>query len=181
MSAAGNILPPRRPPSWWRRNRVALIALALLVPLTFGVIGAREWWTRFEDRPVFPSEVSVGEVTAGAQWAGAEITDITARVDRDVPEGTRVLLVRLDVEPLQDAVGCRNPVLRELDGEHREWSAASGSLMPRGADAVTECPDDSAAPFELVIPYVVPADAGALALDVDVAVIRPGFLRFPLG
>lgn len=181
MSNADNILPRPARRSWWSRHRAALVALAVLVPLTFGIIGVQEWWTRFQDRPVFPLSAVAGDTTAGATWDRVSLSDITSRVDRDIPEGARVLLVELRVIPEGEAVECATPALRERDGERREWEAGSSSLIPDDTGTVTRCPTDSAAPFEIAAAYVVPADASeALALDVTVHSIRPGFLRFDL-
>jgi hypothetical protein len=174
--------------SWWRRNSAALIALAVLVPATVTAIGWREWSATYEvsSQYVRPVVVAEGEDTiefAGATWGPVTSGTFTADDGLPVPEGAEVIAVKIPVrnnDP-DDLIGCPSPVLVE-QSTGRQWSEMSIALdLDYDPDAPTLCSTDSAAPYEMLVPFIVPEDAvGPFWIDVMPYGEGPGFVRFSI-
>lgn len=174
---------PTKRDSWWRRNTVALIALALLVPATAAAVGWQEWYQYFGfgARAVTPVVVPEDETTdlAGAAWGpirGGEIDDVSGL---DVPEKTRLIAVAVPVDPESEGVGCEAPVLVE-QSTGREWSPVRAEIgLDWSADEPETCLSEQASPYELIVPFVVPADVEG-PFWVDIRPYRAGgsFVRF---
>jgi len=174
---------PARPPSWWRRNRLALVALAILVPATAFAVGWQEWrqYFAFDGRPVTPIAVEEGDSkdTAGASWGpvrGGEITDVAGL---DVPPDTRLIAVAVPADPDTDGLICDTPVLVEQK-TGREWRPVRSEIGLESDPTEPErCMPDQTSPYELVVPFVVPDDVeGPFWVDVWPQRAGGSFLRF---
>lgn len=164
--------------AWWRRNGIALLALAVLVPV--GGIGIaqheRTALAGSGEDPVSPGAsgvVDLAGITVGPARAEFE------RVD-GAPSGTRVVTVHLPVDTHGDDMSCLPPVLREADGLQRSWreSALELGLDAFDAEQPTSCPADAGRWFTLVTSYLVPVDAtGPFHVDLTWADALPGFAR----
>lgn len=164
---------------WWRRNAAALIALAVLVPATFGVIVLNEASTNATRAHVVPIEVPAGRPFAheGTQWGPVSGREITPDDDMDVPPGARLYEVTVPVVPGDEEPGCFPPTLVEARGAHRQWDRASTVLGWN----TTSCALMGTEPFDVVVPFVLPADAeGPFVVDLEVVSDPPSTLRLPV-
>jgi hypothetical protein len=176
---------PAKPASWWRSNRLALIALAVLAPATVLGVGWHEWYQYYGygARPYIPVAVDDDESAelAGATWGpvrGGELDDITGL---DVPAGATVIAVGVPVDPEAKGVGCMSPVLVDQQ-TGREWKSARSEIgLLSHPDEPEICVSDTAAPYELILPFVVPDDVEG-PFWVDIAPYNAGgsFVRFSL-
>lgn len=163
---------------WWRANGVALSALVVLVPAMAIAVGWNEWWNYYSGRGSIPTTIQPGE---SAAYGGATIGPATGEFTDDplAPEGTRVVSVRVRVDPGAPPIQCLEPLLRELDGAQRQWNSASYELS-RGWDVnrPTSCVADATSPYSLDVDYLVPSDAsGPFAVEIESAEVIPEFAR----
>lgn len=173
--------------SWWRRNAVALVALAVLVPATAVVTGFQEWNEYYGESPTRAVEVSPGETAAlgVARWGNASLTTVPANDPRaeDLPDATRLVVARIVVDWDDEPPGCAAPILREATGDQREWSGAQNHLpsWEPTADRGTFCSGEATQDYTLEVPFVVPESAsGPFTIDLQVIGAEPDFLRFAL-
>ncbi|KAM9863452.1 hypothetical protein ACI1US_00770 [Leucobacter sp. BZR 635] len=157
--------------TWWRRNRLALAALALLLPVTAGVMSWSAWSGYRANQPTTPVPVAGGAVNYASGILGpAETTELVA-ADFGLPANTRLIRVVVPVVPHDgESATCQVPELWERGGERR-WAEQSSLI---GAEPLTRsvaCTDEMG-PYELTLDYVVPTDAGELSL----AIVSPGAL-----
>lgn len=164
--------------AWWRRNGIALLVLAVLVPV--GGIGIAQ-----HERTAATGS-GKDPVTAGASGTVdlAGITVGPARAEYDSPDGapggTRVITVHLPVDTHGDDMSCLPPLLREVEGLQRTWreSALELGLDAFDAERPASCPADAGRWFTLVTSYLVPADAtGPFHVDLTWADALPAFAR----
>ena len=176
---------PTRSPSWWRRNRLALIALAVLAPGTAIGIGWHEWhqYYGFEARPFQPIVVAPEDSAEllGATWGpirGGEIEDVSGF---DVPDGATVIAVGIPVDPGPDGVSCTAPTLVHQE-TGREWHTARTEMGLLYDSAEPEyCVKLDKVDYELIVPFVVPDDVeGPFWVDVWPQEAGGSFLRFTL-
>jgi hypothetical protein len=163
---------------WWRANAVALGALVLLVPVTAAAVGWNEWSGYYSGRASSPVTIQSGE---SAAYGEATIGPATAQFTEHplAPEGTRVVSVRVQVDPGDPAIQCIQPALRELEGVRRQWNSASYEL-DRGwdADRPTSCIADATEPYTLDVDYLVPLDAsGPFVVEIESTGLLPEFAR----
>ncbi|SFS13551.1 hypothetical protein SAMN04487846_2718 [Microbacterium sp. cf046] len=163
---------------WWRRNAVALVAIAVLLPATVGVIAVNEWSEWDLGHPTKPILVQPGDaVTYGGARLGpakAEFTD-----DSAAPAGTRVVSATVLVTPGAEPISCLSPLLRETTGAFRQWDEASYEL-DRDFDStrMTSCDSELPIRYSLTLVYIVPDDAaGPFAIEVSTAESLPGYVR----
>jgi len=173
------------PVSWWRRNRLALIVLVAVAPLTAAGILWHEWhqFYGYDARPFIPVAVAEGDTAelAGATWGPVRSAEVDDTGGFDVPAGAKLLAVAVPVEPGDDGIGCRAPRLVE-QATGREWESASLEigLLPT-ADEPEYCSTLDTAPYELIVPFVVPDDVeGPFWVDVWPQSAGGSFLRFPV-
>ena len=164
---------------WLRRNTAALIATAVLLPVTGLVVGADKWWDANQGAPVFATEVATGDQVT---WAGATWGPATARWAQEdpaagLPDGARVLLVEVAVDPKGRGILCATPQLQELTGAGRHWADAIGDL-DWAYEQPSACSSELTTPFTIEVPFLVPDDVGGpLGVDFSLADQLPGFLR----
>jgi hypothetical protein len=181
---------------WWRRNRLALVATLVLAPLTVGVVFQKEWGGFSAGRPVDAVDAAVGEAAAfgGSGWrvTGSERVRWSSDpgVEQDLPPGTDLVVVRLEVTPDElDAEGRSTGCLMQLDEGRgarvsRTWEPASAYLDLDFEPGVSSgCESERTGPYEATARFLVPVDAGEdadLRLGIQVADELPRFLRVTL-
>ncbi|MEW2459359.1 hypothetical protein [Microbacterium sp. K41] len=175
--------PAPRRPSWWRRNAVALVALAVLAPVTAAAVGWQEWYQYFGFGARAVTAITVDEDAsadlAGAEWGpvrGGEIDDVSGL---DVPDGTRLIAVAVPVDASTAGIGCETPKLVER-ATGREWRPVRLEIgLLSDPDEPETCLSAEAGEYELVVPFVVPDDAeGPFWVDVRPYDAGGSFLRF---
>jgi hypothetical protein len=164
---------------WWRRNAVALAAVAVLLPVTALVIGGNEWWLVNQSRPVVPTTVPAGTGAdwAGMRWGPATLRELPSDAEDGLPPGAKVVVVEVPVDPGGHPVACSAPVLRELDGAQRQWDDAA-SEVDWDYDRPTACVSDADGPYTVAAPFLIPGDAaGPFGVELTVVDELPAFLR----
>lgn len=179
---------------WWRRNVVALAAVAVLVPASAAAIGWREWVAAYDSpgqrvNPVTPSGDHDTVDLDGATW-GPVLSGVFTDADGlPVPEGAKVIAIKVTVDnhDLDDPTGCGSPVLVE-QSTGREWNEMSIALgLTYDPDAPTQCSTDTSAdygvsgPYEMLVPFIVPEDVeGPFWVDIAPYDSAPAFARFSI-
>jgi len=175
---------------WWRRNALALGALAVLLPATIGGIGWWEWKYAYPDssQPVWAVEPGKSGTTElqGATWGPVQAKEITDPEGLDMPKGAKLILVGVLVTPTSTkAPGCEDPVLVQKSTGHRWQSARTELGLSWNKDEPETCitsPEEGAQkvePYKLILPYVVPADVeGPFSVDVRPRLAGARFVRF---
>ncbi|MCP2635832.1 hypothetical protein K0817_004525 [Microbacterium sp. HD4P20] len=163
---------------WWRANAAALGVLVLLVPATAAAVGWNEWSSYYSGRASIPIMVQAGE---SAAYGEATIGPATAEFTEHslAPSGTRVVSVRVRVDPGDPAIQCFEPPLRELEGLQRQWNSASYELdRSWDVERPTSCIADATTPYTLDVDYLVPLDAsGPFVVDIESGGLLPEFAR----
>jgi hypothetical protein len=171
--------------TWWRRNRVAVYVVALLLPITLLGVGGWDWWSANFGRPVVPVSAADGEEIefGGITWGPAVANVLTPSADANVPPGAKLLEVDIPVDRHGEDTACVIGALKELSGAEREWSADTGDAN-WDYRKHTFCPTDPASdsypagPFRIEVPFILPADAtGPFVLDVVLQDELPRVLR----
>lgn len=169
---------------WWRRNRGALLALGILVPVTVGVFCGWEWWKTASGQPTFAVTAQQGESIdlGGVTFGPARVTKTTI-ADTEIPAGTKILAVRVPVDRHGGVTGCQVYALRELDGRERVFEADT-ALVPWDYNRYTLCPMDPeaelfpAGPFSIDVPFIVPDDVdGPLGVELLIVDELPRYAR----
>lgn len=140
---------------WWRRNAVALVALAVLVP-------AGVWaFDQIEGGLVRDAQrdVPAGTSAVMGDWTfGVPSFDPADPSELGAPAGSTALVVRVPVTPGRDEVACMPPTVVDA-ATGRTWAPWSAAdWTPEGQDQ-SSCVVDSAAPFHLTTLVLLPADA----------------------
>ncbi|MBO9627587.1 MAG: hypothetical protein J7484_14600 [Microbacterium sp.] len=177
----------RRPRGWWRRNTVALVALAVLLPASVLAIGWREWSAVYDSATQRTHPVLAGDdgtvALDGATWGPVTSGIFTAADDLPVPDGAKVVAVkvRVDNDDLGDPTSCPAPVLIE-QSTGRQWSEMSTALgLGYDPDYPLTCTSDPTGPYELLVPFIVPVDAeGPFWVEVAPYDTAPSFARFSI-
>jgi len=165
---------------WWRRNGAALLALALLLPASVGVIGVQEWRTNNTEAVVPADTIPAGESirTEGALLGPVAVSDAPGA---ELPPGARAVVATVPVALESGPITCGVSALRETDGERRRWNtgaSVTGWSAPR--DSWTTCPSEPDGSDVVVsVVFVVPTGAGPFALDLLVGP-ESRLLRFEL-
>jgi len=186
-----------RRPGWLRRNALALVAVAVLLPATLAITMANQWSTYLAGSPSRPLDVADGAtVEYGHSGWQVEKTDrvsgtSAAGQERDLPAGTDLVIVTVRVDPiefLEDGTAELCTARLEEDGGTglpRSWGNAAGSpisLDGPGPDLVS-CSSDQRTSYTFDAEFVVPTDAGdgaTLSLGIAVPTEFPDYLRFAL-
>lgn len=181
----GPPVPETRRPSWWRGNRWALVALALLLPATAVGIGWHEWhnWFGFGARPVAPLEVESEKSVdfAGADWGPIRSSVVEDLSGLDVPEGSRVIGVGIPVDAGSDGVVCESPTLTQ-QSTGRSWKPVRSEIgLQYNPDEPELCTRIDKGSYELVVPFVIPDDVeGPFWVDVWPSAAGSKFVRFSI-
>jgi hypothetical protein len=181
---------------WWRRNRVALVAVVLIAPVTVGVVFQKEWGGFGAGPSAAAVEVAAGDDAfyGGTGWRVTGVDRIrwssAPGAERELPTGTDLVVVHLAVTPGDleggESTGCTLE-LDEGEGDRsaRLWKPAPSTYVPYDPDdgASTYCDPSRTSPYELAASFLVPVDAGedaSLRLSVEAADELPRFLRITL-
>ncbi len=146
--------------TWWRTQRVALLALLLAAVATAGVhlwLDAAPIAEERESRE--PVYVLPDDDTASVEIGGHELTVTSTRwAEFEAPEGSITLSVRLDARSDADAENCTAFLLSETDGE-RVWQDAHRDVdIPFDEPGETSCRPESPA-YGILAVFLLPEDA----------------------
>ena len=161
---------------WWRSNAIALGALVVLVPAAALTMSWNEWAGIRANSATEPIAVAPGDST---RYAGAMVGPATAEFTELplAPQDGRVVSVTVRIDPGDAALACLKPVLREIDGERRQWSTRDDLGRDWDPDRWSFCNDEATAPYDLELDYLVPADAsGPFSVELESAVAWPEFV-----
>ena len=173
---------------WWRRNAVALVALAVLVPATFGGAAWWEWKYAYPDsgKPLYavePGKSGTVELE-GATWGPVKAKVVTDTTGLDMPDDAQLVLVGVDVTPHEKkAPTCWTPTLIE-QSTGRIWQSSRLELgLLWNADEPDSCvptlEGETADPYQLILPFVVPDDAdGPYWVVIEPLYAESRFARF---
>lgn len=165
--------------SWWRHQRVALIALVVLVPLTaFVIVGNAVRYDRATN-PTDPIAVRFG---ASTTYGGATVGPIaaTATTDSAEPGDTKVIRVTIPIAN-GTSLNCWPPDLTEVSGSRRTWKESSSRLADTDFSTITYCDSTRTDPYEIELSYLVPADAVApFSIEFYDDELLPSFVNFEL-
>lgn len=147
----------RRLAGWLRRNRLALVALCVLVPLTPVVIAGP---SAREQRSYEPNEPIVVDYGQSTKYGAATIGPASAAFGSDSagPAGTRVIHVNVAITGAESLL-CRPMFLRETSGARRTFTPADRLLGDASQLPSIGCmppPGDTS----IGNSFVVPSDAG---------------------
>ncbi|MFB9644243.1 hypothetical protein [Microbacterium terregens] len=163
---------------WWRRNALSLALVAVLLPVTAGVVAVNEWSEWDLGHATKPITVEPG---GSAPYAGAAIGPARARFANDpaAPPGTRLVSATVLVSPGEEPISCLSPKLREESGAGRQWNEASAGLdREYDPDRLTFCDSDLPIRYSLTLDYLVPEDAaGPFVIELESAAGIPQFVR----
>ncbi|WP_406248834.1 hypothetical protein ACI7YT_02455 [Microbacterium sp. M] len=175
---------------WWRRNRLALIALAVLVAVTTATLVGVAWSRYYLYEPTVPVNAAEGETAelADATWGPVRAVDITDVDELPAPSDARVIAVAVPVDPHGDSPSCFSPVLVEQD-TGRRWGQMNTALgitdtYEEPSSCTTPEVDENGdpgpiVPYEIFVGYIVPADAeGPFWVEVAEINSYPSFIRF---
>lgn len=165
---------------WWRRNAIALVAVAVLAPATAAAISVNVWTARNSGRPTQPIAVAAGDAV---DYAGLTVGDARARFEEGLegtPNGARVVAVTIEVDPHGAGTLCGGLTLSEVGGAHRQWANLARDLgRPYDPERITSCREDAVTPYTLSIDYLVPDDAaGPFSVNLFVTDALPRFALF---
>ncbi|MET0303427.1 MAG: hypothetical protein ABW040_05220 [Microbacteriaceae bacterium] len=189
-SSSGATAPASTRRSWWHRNRLSLLALVLIAPLTVTVLFWGEYDTYFGVRPsrAVPVAADTTAVYGGAEWTVTSVRRVGAG-DAGVrpgaiPDGADAILVAVEIEPEAENAPACTLRLHETraSGGDRSTSAELGARVfaddPLG---VSGCSSDETTTYTATAAFFVPADArGDMSLDVIAGDELPRFLRMRL-
>lgn len=173
----------RRPRGWWRRNRFALLALAVLVPVTVAGVGWYEWHQYFgygarPFQPVVAADSDAVEL-AGAEWGPVRAAEIEDLNGLDVPPKTKIIAAAVPVDPGEDGVYCSAPALVQ-QSSGREWLPLREEIgLQYNADEPASCSSIETTPYEMILAFVLPEDVeGPFWVDVAPQGADGRFVRF---
>lgn len=166
---------------WWRRNALALGTIAVLLPVTTGIIGWHEWWGYFSGRAVIAIDPAAnGTVThADTVWGPVKSAIATKLDGLDIPPDTQLVIVEVPVDPQGDAgAKCMEPQLVE-QSTGRRWPQTRAEIgLGSSFEEPTNCSADLIDPYSIFVPFVVPADAsGPYWVEIE-TFTNPEFVRF---
>ncbi len=147
--------------TWWRRQRRALIALAIAV---VAMLGATVW---LDIVPSVRSTDRVIEAESTVDIAGQTLTlGPTEWGEFDSPEDTRVLSIRLQSSGGSDASLCGQATLTEIDTD-RTWLSSRKSLVVPSDEGENSCLPEPAS-YRILLTFLLPDDAdGPFLLDIE--------------
>lgn len=142
--------------SWWRRQRVPLIALVVTAA---AAIGVHVWLD------VLPASERVNRTITmadpRAEISGQTITlDAAEWAEFEAPEGSRTLSIRLDARAGTEGTSCGTFALTEVDGG-RVWENARTVLDVPSEAGERSCQEASPEPaaYEILAVFLLPPDA----------------------
>lgn len=142
--------------NWWRRQRVALIALAVAAAATVGVHVWLDVLPAMQTQAQAITYVAEGE---SVEIAGQRISLQSARYDEfEAPDEMRTISVRLHAGGGDDATWCRAFTLTEAHGG-RVWLDARSALDVPYDAGESSCRDESFS-YDILAVFLLPEDVG---------------------
>lgn len=153
--------------AWWRRNRVALIAIAVLVPAGWFALDTIEFGLTRNP------EQSIGDgatLTIGGMTMGPVALAALDAGSVDAPASSAPTLVTIPVSADTDGTSCIGITVTEA-ATGRTWRSASSALEWEPAEGAQEsCSAAAGDRFDLVAPVLLGDDvAGPLVVGVTVS------------
>lgn len=179
---------------WFSRNARALVAVAVLAPLTIGVVFWKSWSDYFGQRPSIAVVAEAGETAdfADTGWTVLRTERITSDsasgAEYSLPEGSDLVVVTVRVDTTDrgtdGSLFCDGVLVEHRPGDvDRRWGdALTSGIDYRSPDDVTYgCDSEQTGAYDAEWTYVIPSDAGdELALAVEVVEEFPNYLELPL-
>lgn len=169
---------------WWRRNRLALLAVAVLVPVIGLGIPRFEWQIGFSMAPAQTAVEVADEGTLDlrdATWGPIRSDEIDDLTGLDMPPDTKLIAAVIPVDPDDGSkVACNAPRLVQ-QSTGREWKPVRSEVgIPFAAEEPDTCNSATTEPYQLVVGFVLPEDvSGPFWLDVT-SFTDPRFVRFSI-
>lgn len=170
---------------WWRSNAVALGALAVLIPVTFGAVV----WDGWQDRNLFQNTIPV-DVAAGdslelvdASWGPIRASEIADTSGYDMPADARLIAAAIPVDPHGEPPYCIAPTLVQQSTGIRFPESRDALGVPWNSEEPTNCVtgEEGVDPYEMIVPFIVPSDAeGPFWVEVAPADAVPSVIRFSI-
>jgi len=147
--------------TWWRRQRVAVLALVLAAS---AAVGVHLWLDALPMANRASKDITT--VESSASIAGQTLTVGAVRWDEfDAPSGSRTLSVRVEAAGTTDAASCGVFTLTE-EASGRLWENARTDLDVPYDAGERSCLEDSG-PYEILAVFLLPDDAeGPFLFDV---------------
>jgi hypothetical protein len=157
-------------PSWWRRNRWPVLALAVLLPGTVIFTTSSEWFDY--QNGLYSHAITVSNGETGV-YGGTEFrVDDTVLVRGSTNEGDELeldpgldlIVAILEVTPGDESVDSCTLQISATSPEHperRRWNANVDlpRAFPSTGDAQTSCADSEGEPYRLVVAATLPSGA----------------------
>lgn len=198
MSAQSAPHAPRR--TWWRRNWIGLVALAILAPATIAYTFSNEWGAYYSERPSQPVQLAAGEAAefGGATWqleSAVRFGSSSAEGEAaELPDGTDLVVVQIGVQPGEpDAAGLAPGCDVKLDALSaplsdggavlRSWGDAGFDALDYDFDPAlaTYCDTEVTAPYVMEQIFLVPSGTGDdFALQLETISELPRFLHLAI-
>lgn len=171
---------------WWRRNAVALGALAVIAPITFGAIA----WDGWQNQNLFVNSIPI-DIADGdsmelldATWGPIRASEIAYTSGFDMPADVKIIAAAIPVDPHGDAPPCLAPTLVQQSTGIRFPESRFQLGLLSSSEEPTSCVTDGenrVAPYEMIVPFIVPADAeGPFWVEVASVDAIPSVLRFSI-
>lgn len=147
--------------SWWRRQRRALIALAIAA---VAMLGATVW---LDILPSIRPTDRVIEAESTVDIAGQTLTLGPTEWDEfESPEGSQTLSVRLASTGGSTADRCGQTTLTEIDSA-RTWLSSRDDLDVSSDEGESSCVAEPAS-YRILLTFLLPDDAdGPFLLDIE--------------
>jgi hypothetical protein len=180
-------------PSWWKRNRWPVLALAVMLPGTVVLTTSSEWFDYQNGLYSHAITASNGDAVA---YGGTEFrVDDTVIVRGDTDEGDELeldpeldlIVAILEVTPGDEPVDSCTLQISATSPEHpqrRRWNANVDlpRQFPSTGDAQTSCADSEGEPYRLVVAATVPGGAAETGswVVVEKLGLAPDYLELEL-
>lgn len=155
---------------WWRRNAVALVALAVLVPASWLALDTIEFGTT--RNPQQAVDAGTSTTVDGARFGPARLHPLDDD-GLDVPAGAQPVLVTVPVAHPVETTSCQGATTTEV-ATGRTWRAASLVLgWTPGAGQQETCRSETGAAVDFAAPFLLNVDASG-PFVVTMSVMRDG-------
>ncbi len=162
--------PVASEPSWWRRNRWPVLALAVLLPATVIVTSSSEWFDY--QNGLYSHAITVPTGESGVYGATTFVVDDTVIVRGGTEGGDELeldpeldlIVAILEVAPSDhpaDSCTLQIAATSPQHPERRTWNANVDlpREFPSTGDAQTTCADSEGEPYRLVVAATLPSGA----------------------
>ena len=141
---------------WWRRNAIALVAIAVIVPVgVFALDGLEFAAVRNSERTIVD-----GMTTEIADWGFGPVTIESVSPEAvGAPPGTDPVEVTIHVDRGHRPLSCFSPTITE-PATGRSWSTIRSLDWELPADAQETCTSRTGIPYDLVSIVLLPDDVG---------------------